>query len=168
MFLHIGTRTILNHNLVMILYLWPSGGPGAFTDGYQHATETSYQSHPGCCLTEAQENPREIKPLNVSCPLNELAPCEPSHAPSPPLRPKFKTQLNSFGLFRLYGEDSLPIIDPDTNNSLDEAGLSTPHNDTSSQPMETITTGGNPFYPYPNETLLLLGDWYWNQGHQKS
>jgi len=118
--------------------------------------------------TEARENPREIEPLNVSRPPNELAPCEPSHAPSPPLHPKFKTQLNSFGLFRLYDEDSLPIIDPDTDNSLDEAGLSTPRNDTSSQPMETITTGGNPFYPYPNETSLLLGDWYWNQGHQKT
>ena len=117
---------------------------------------------------EAQENPREIKPLNVSHPPNELAPCKPSHAPSPPLRPKFKTQLNSFGLFQLYDEDSLPIINPDTDNSLDKVGLSTPCNDTSSQPMETITTGSNPFYPYPNETLLLLGDWYWNQGHQKS
>ena len=50
MFLHIGTRTILNHNLVMILYLWPSRGPGTFTNGYQHATETSYQNHPGRCL----------------------------------------------------------------------------------------------------------------------
>ncbi|KIM51112.1 hypothetical protein SCLCIDRAFT_144010, partial [Scleroderma citrinum Foug A] len=119
--------------------------------------------------TEARKNPREIEPLNLSRPLNELAPCEASHVPSPPLCPKFKTQLNSFSLFRLYDEDSLPIIDPDTDNSLDEAGLSAPCNcDTSSQPMETITTGGNPFYPYPNETSLLLGDWYWNQGHQKS
>ena len=118
---------------------------------------------------EAWENPREIKPLNLSHLPNELAPCEASHVPSPPLRPKFKTQLNSFGLFWLYDEDSLPIIDPDTNNSLDKAGLSAPCNrDTSSQSMETITTGSNPFYPYPNETSLLLGDWYWNQGHQKS
>jgi len=99
MFLHIGTRTILNHNLAMILYLWPSRGPGAFTDGYQHATETSYQSHPGHCLLWKLRKIQEIEPLNVSHLLNELAPCEPSHAPSPPLCPKFKTQLNSFGLF---------------------------------------------------------------------
>ena len=76
---------------------------------------------------EAQENPREIEPLNVSHLLNELAPCKPSHAPSSPLRPKFKTQLNSFGLFQLYDEDSLPIINPDTNNSLNEAQLAAIH-----------------------------------------
>jgi hypothetical protein len=32
---------------------------------------------------------------------------------------------------------------------------------TSSQP-------DNAFYPYPNENSYLLGDWYWNNGHQKS
>ena len=26
----------------------------------------------------------------------------------------------------------------------------------------------NPFHPYPNETSWRLGDWYWNQGAQKS
>ncbi|KIJ59557.1 hypothetical protein HYDPIDRAFT_74436, partial [Hydnomerulius pinastri MD-312] len=26
----------------------------------------------------------------------------------------------------------------------------------------------NPFHPYPNNTLLCLGDWYWNHGPQKS
>lgn len=26
----------------------------------------------------------------------------------------------------------------------------------------------NPYHPYPNETSMRLGDWYWNQGAQKS
>jgi len=38
----------------------------------------------------------------------------------------------------------------------------------SSKFNEGITDASNPFYPYPNETSLLLGDWYWNQGHHKS
>ncbi|KAF8122026.1 hypothetical protein EV363DRAFT_1072394, partial [Boletus edulis] len=26
----------------------------------------------------------------------------------------------------------------------------------------------NPFYPYPNESSMHLGNWYWNEGAQKS
>ncbi|KIM65445.1 hypothetical protein SCLCIDRAFT_22648 [Scleroderma citrinum Foug A] len=63
---------------------------------------------------------------------------------------------------------SLPIINPDTDNSFGKAGLSVPREDNFTRPVETILHGSNPFHPYPNETSLLLGDWYWNEGHQKS
>ena len=113
------------------------------------------------CLAEAE-------PLNPSRPsTHESAPSETLHVPSPPPHPKIKTQLNSFGLFRLYDEDSLPINDPGMATSLDEVDAPALRNNIS-QPLEIVANGGDPFYPYPNETSLLLGDWYWNQGHQKS
>ena len=51
--------------------------------------------------------------------------------------------------------------------SLDKVDAPALHNNIS-QPLEIVASGDNPFYLYPNEALLLLGDWYWNQGHQKS
>ena len=51
--------------------------------------------------------------------------------------------------------------------SLDKVDAYALHNNIS-QPLEIVASGDDPFYLYPNETLLLLGDWYWNQGHQKS
>ncbi|KIJ62523.1 hypothetical protein HYDPIDRAFT_168929 [Hydnomerulius pinastri MD-312] len=44
-------------------------------------------------------------------------PLPPAHAPS---HQKIKTQLNSFGLFRLYDANSLPTHDPDTNDPSDD------------------------------------------------
>ncbi|KAF8833028.1 hypothetical protein BDN67DRAFT_1018037 [Paxillus ammoniavirescens] len=29
-------------------------------------------------------------------------------------------------------------------------------------------TSDNMFYPYPNKNAFLLGEWYWNEGPQKS
>ena len=63
--------------------------------------------------------------------------------------------------------DSLPINDPDMENSLEEVGHFVAH-ENPSKFNKGITDASNPFYPYPNETSLLLGDWYWNQGHHKS
>ena len=123
------------------------------------------------------EPPRPLPPLeagkntdssNLSGPLHASPPTCPvpvMDVPLLPSRPKIKTQINDFGLFRLYDEDSLPTNDPDTDNWLDEAGLSAPQQRNSNRLNEKAT---NPFYPYPNETSLLLGDWYWNHGHQKS
>jgi hypothetical protein len=38
--------------------------------------------------------------------------------------------------------------------------------DTSSHAIQHA--GANPFYPYPNKSSFLLGEWYWNGGLQKS
>jgi len=104
---------------------------------------------------------------HLSRPPSALPPSPVPHLPLIPSCPKIKTQPNSFGLFWLYDEDSLPINDPDMENSLDEAGPFVMC-ENSSKFNEGITDASNPFYPYPNETSLLLGDWYWNQGHHKS
>ena len=116
---------------------------------------------------EAWKNPGEVEPSDLFHPLDALPPsCPAPDVPLLPSRPRIKTQLNSFGLFQLYDEDSVPIHDPDTNDLLGEA-LSSLQVGNSITFNEGIMGASNPFYPYPNETSLLLGDWYWNQGHQQ-
>ena len=77
----------------------------------------------------------------------------------------FATQKNSFGLFRLFDDDSIPINDPEDQSGAD--------------PLPTLIAGApmfqplptdpvNLFHPYPNESSWRIGDWYWNQGAQKS
>ena len=75
------------------------------------------------------------------------------------------TKMNSFGLFRLYDEDSTPSTDdPEDQSGVDP--LSTPRFEAPmSQPWPSSM---NPFYPYPNENSWRIGDWYWNEGAQKS
>ena len=73
----------------------------------------------------------------------------------------FTTQRNKFNLFRRYTTGSPPSHDPEDDamaddlcEDHDEAGRSDP------SPAQ--------LYPYPNRNSLLLGDWYWNGGAQKS
>ena len=106
----------------------------------------------------------EVEPLN-SCRPNASLPSPATHVPS---RSQVKTQLNNFSLFRLYDEGSLPINDPDTEESSDTTGFSSMPRENFTDGSKDTTRPSNPFYPYPNETSLLLGDWYWNYGHQKS
>lgn len=113
---------------------------------------------------EAQGNLGEVGPSNSCLPNASL----PSPATSVSSRPKIKTQLNNFGLFRLYDTDSLPINDPDTDHLSGTTGLSSLRQENFTDGSKGIARPSNPFYPYPNETSLLLGDWYWNHGHQKS
>ena len=129
---------------------------------YSVSTESVSQQIGSCLMARYLSS--TVEPLN-SCRPNASLPLPATHVPS---RSQVKTQLNNFSLFWLYDEGSLPINDPDTEESLDTTGFS-------SMPWENFTNGSkdttwpsNPFYPYPNETSLLLGDWYWNYGHQKS
>ena len=73
------------------------------------------------------------------------------------------TERNSFGLFRVYDEASIPSInDPEDQSGADPLPTKT-HGVSQSLPSSI-----NPFHPYPNESSWCLGDWYWNQGAQKS
>lgn len=82
----------------------------------------------------------------------------------------FKTQWNKFGLFRVFRSDALPSHDPDKQSASTQASLPQLTSVTDyTHPTPLITsTSDNPFHPYPNNTLLRLGDWYWNHGLQKS
>ena len=76
------------------------------------------------------------------------------------------TKVNSFGLFRLYDENSIPSTDDPEDQSradpLPTIRFKTPK---ISQPLPSSM---NLFYPYPNENSWCISDWYWNKGTQKS
>ena len=105
---------------------------------------------------ESQGNLGEVEPLNLCLPNTSL----PSLATQVPSRLKIKIQLNSFGLFQLYDEGSLPIDNPDADELSEMMGLSSLHQPNFTNGSKGITWPSNPLYPYPNETSLLLGDWY--------
>lgn len=69
--------------------------------------------------------------------------------------------MNKFGLYRLYRTVSLPSHDPDYPHSITH-----PHPD----PIVHHNSGSsqNPYYSYLNQNSFHLGEWYWNQGVQKS
>ena len=77
-----------------------------------------------------------------------------------------ETRSNSFGLFRCYDKGSLPAYDPEDTSDDITVFRSTEARKLAT--MDQLSTTENPFYPYPNETSLPLGDWYWNQSSLKS
>jgi len=83
------------------------------------------------------------------------------------LRQVYRTQSNSFGLFRLYDKEFLPVHDPE-DMSDNIAGSRPPGARMLLTTSAQLSNTENPFYPYPNKASLRLGDWYWNQGALKS
>jgi hypothetical protein len=94
------------------------------------------------------------------------------------------TPMNSFGVFHQYYHYQFPNHDPE--NNLDLGMLSNvahiaqdmiQHKEPASPlltptalavPEQNGSASASTFYLYPNESSFLLGDWYWNQGSQKS
>lgn len=88
-------------------------------------------------------------------------------APSKQRHSILVTEVNSFGLFRIYDEASIPADDPEDQSGADplpEPGVGVRVRAIASQP----TNLENPYHPYPNEISWRIGDWYWNHGVQKS
>jgi hypothetical protein len=77
----------------------------------------------------------------------------------PRIRRIFTTPLNAFGLSRRYEATQLPSYDPEEEVSLQDLS-NIPAIENSMEPKS--------FYPFPNRTAFLLGDWHWNGGVQKS
>jgi hypothetical protein len=75
----------------------------------------------------------------------------------------FTTSLNVFGLFRRYEAVRLPSHDPEENASLDDLS-----DILQARPLSPSDASKPQFYPYPNSSSFRLGDWYWNDGAQKS
>jgi hypothetical protein len=75
------------------------------------------------------------------------------------IRRLFRTPRNIFGLVRQYFAEHLPSVDPEELITLADLTSPSPVN-TSQQPSD--------FYPFPNKSSFLLGDWYWNGSVQKS
>ena len=74
-----------------------------------------------------------------------------------PVRKILKSARNIFGLFRQYHATDFPDHDPNENIVSDDLIDSSPD----THRVET-------YHPYPNQSSFLLGEWYWNDGVQKS
>jgi len=76
------------------------------------------------------------------------------------VRKILKSPRNIFGLFRQYHATGFPDHDPDENITSED--LADTSLDSSSCPPADV------YYPYPNRSSFLLGEWYWNDGVKKS
>jgi hypothetical protein len=110
--------------------------------------------------TEATVSPVPVTPPGQHDAESSRLP--PTHARSliQRVRSFLNTKRNAFGLFRRYETTTLPEHDPEENispNDLSDIATAAPASKTR-----------QPFYPYPNRSSFLLGDWFWNGGVQKS
>ena len=76
-------------------------------------------------------------------------------------RKLLKSPRNVFGLFRQYRAERFPTHDPEVEQQ--RTALSEVTSDHKELPV-----GGAIFGPYPNKSAFLLGEWYWNDGMQKT
>ncbi|KAG1884432.1 hypothetical protein F4604DRAFT_1919636 [Suillus subluteus] len=127
---------------------------------------------------------RDVLPQPPPPPMNESA---PSPAADPPLALSentllsrslsfFHTLPNLFGLSHQYYGACLLTHDPEAVTTLEHLTLTHSESDQESQypsiPAPTMrgdcSKGTDAFYPYPNKSSFLLGDWFWNGGLHKS
>lgn len=95
-------------------------------------------------------------------------PSSPSRvlASSGPVVLPYQTPWNIFGLARKYSGTEPPSHDPENFVTLNELSeLKEPTDEVVH--MEDMASP-SPYFPYPNKNSFLLGDWYWNNGVQKS
>jgi hypothetical protein len=78
----------------------------------------------------------------------------------PQARKILKSTCNIFGLFRQYHASRFPEHDPDENIEFGDLM------DTSSDLSASVPVDS--YHPYPTRSSFLLGEWYWNDGTQKS
>ena len=74
-----------------------------------------------------------------------------------PVRKILKSTCNVFGLFQQYHTTGFPDHNPNENIVSDDLIDSSPN-----------TLWVETYHPYPNQSSFLLGEWYWNDGVQKS
>jgi len=77
-----------------------------------------------------------------------------------PIRRILKSLNNAFSLYRQYYAIHFPDHDPIENNTLNDLIDATP--------ILLSNPPAHKYYPYPNQSLFLLGEWYWNDGEKKS
>src|SRR5215472_5051083 len=79
----------------------------------------------------------------------------------------FRTPTNIFGLFRLFHSDVPPTHDPE--GYLSDQDIVEQEQEPVMLPAPlAVEKEAHIFYPYPNRSSFLLGEWYWNQDAQKS
>jgi hypothetical protein len=102
-------------------------------------------------------------PASFDSSASHLTPPSPSPTIWSRIRKVLKSPLNTFGLYRQYHAEDFPSHDPEAETNY--TGLSevpSDHQEVPAFPPEAT------FFPYPNENAFLLGEWYWNDGEQKT
>jgi hypothetical protein len=89
-------------------------------------------------------------------------------APEQPALP-FRTPPNVFGLVRQYFSSTLPSHDPEEYVTIADLSF-IPGNPDAIEERQALSASASDsqYHPYPNRSSFELGDWYWNQGLQKS
>ncbi|KIJ89925.1 hypothetical protein K443DRAFT_15682 [Laccaria amethystina LaAM-08-1] len=89
---------------------------------------------------------------------------------APQSQPKrvMRSPSNSFGLVREYAGAEFPQHDPEEHLQFEDlcTRISRP-----SSPLPLVSLraeSSQNFFPYPNRSSFCLGDWYWNDGAQKT
>jgi hypothetical protein len=106
---------------------------------------------------------RELPPASVG----EVITSNESSALPP--RSVFRTTPNIFGLIRQYFSSTPPSHDPEEYVTMTDLSFipgSSPANELPNSPA--ASGSDSQYHPYPNRSSFELGDWYWNQGMQKS
>ena len=88
-------------------------------------------------------------------------PTQPISGTTMKIRKLLTSPRNVFGLFRQYRAERFPTHDPEVEQQ--HTALSEVASDHKELPV-----GGAIFGPYPNKSTFLLGEWYWNDGMQKT
>jgi hypothetical protein len=118
--------------------------------------EASSSLPPNTQLSSALSQERAHQPENP----------QPSvHARCSPLRRILRSPRNIFGLFRQYYAEKFPSHDPEERIALDDLTDTT---EDALEPHDALPSAQQPFGPYPNRNSFRLGEWYWNDGVQKS
>lgn len=78
-----------------------------------------------------------------------------------------KSPQNIFGLYRQYFNQKFPSHDPDAELSTHDLSDIVENNQTAGPPMP-MHDGASTYGPYPNHSAFTLGEWFWNNGAQKS
>ena len=116
-------------------------------------------------LTSLPPDVTQSHPSSTSDPPSASSSISPSPTNQNPVLKFFRSTCNFFGLSRQYYSESLPSHDPEENLELvDRSDALHPVD----SPGDIPASSTELYYPYPNKTSLLLGEWYWNNGYQKS
>lgn len=84
----------------------------------------------------------------------------------PQINQIFQTPRNNFGLSRKYFGKEPPNHDPEDFVALND--LAETLDEANDVMTAKLSSSGDSFYPYPNKSSFLLGNWYWCDGVQKS
>ncbi|KIK35174.1 hypothetical protein CY34DRAFT_56217, partial [Suillus luteus UH-Slu-Lm8-n1] len=91
------------------------------------------------------------------------------HQPAPPVSTILRTPRNIFGLVRQYFSSVVPTHDPEEYVTIADLSFipgSPQVDDEEHTPL--AARYDSQYHPYPNRSSFELGNWYWNQGVQKS